>query len=102
MKAHDIILGLHKEIQPRQPWIIHGFRAKPGVAKMLTDKGIYLSFGEKFNTDSIRVTPPELICAETDESTLPIETIISSLSAASPQPLLPIITDNHARLFIKR
>lgn len=82
VKAHDVIVGIKKDLQPRQNWVVHGFRGKPTVAKMLTDIGIYLSFGERFNEEAIRVTPPEMILAETDESALDIFTIIRGISAS--------------------
>ena len=80
VKAHDVIVGLKKELQPTQKWLVHGFRGKPSVAKMLTDEGIYLSFGEKFNPETPSTVPVELILTETDESTLSIGEIIANLS----------------------
>lgn len=75
VRAHDIILGLHRDLHPTQAWIIHGFRQKPTIAKMLTDAGIYLSFGEKFNPESLMSCPKDRLLAETDESSLSIDRI---------------------------
>ena len=96
VKAHDVIVGLRRELTLTQNWAIHGFRGKPTVAKMLTDAGIYLSFGEKFNPDSLPAVPPHLILAETDESLLSINEIIHNLSVAADQDLLPLIIRNTA------
>lgn len=68
VKSYDIILRLKKELKPSQLWIIHGFRGKPETARQLTDNGIALSFGEKFNSESVLVTPADLLFTETDES----------------------------------
>lgn len=81
VKAHDIIVGLKRDIKPRQKWMVHGFRGKPSVAKMLFSQGIYLSFGEKFNPETLPTVPSEMILAETDDSALSIEQIISNMSA---------------------
>ena len=81
VKAHDIIVGLRRDLQPSQNWLVHGFRGKPTVAKMLTDCGIYLSFGEKFNPEALLSTPSSLILAETDESPLDILEIIFGISS---------------------
>lgn len=96
VKAHDIIVGLKKDLQPKQKWLVHGFRNKPSVASMLTDAGIYLSFGQNFNEESLRVTPRHMILAETDESELSIETIIAALSKAYGENLFDLILDNSA------
>lgn len=97
VKAHDIIAAYRKKSKTTQNWVIHGFRAKPSVAKMLTDLGIYLSFGEKFNPDSLKSAPKDKILAETDESPLPIKSIISKLSEVRGEDLTEVIAENTAR-----
>ena len=97
VKAHDIIFGLYRDIQPTQKWAIHGFRAKPGVAKMFTDTGIWLSFGEFFNPDSLKAVPKDFILAETDESSLSIENIIERLSEVRGEDLKDKILENTFR-----
>ena len=70
VKAYNEIIQLHKISKPTQPWIIHGFRGKPQLALSLTQQGIYLSFGENYNEQSLAVTPNEYIFIETDESNI--------------------------------
>ncbi|MDE6410851.1 MAG: TatD family hydrolase [Muribaculaceae bacterium] len=98
VKAHDVIIGIHKELQPRQPWIIHGFRNKPTIAEMFIREGIYLSFGQYFNPATVHNAPHELILAETDESELPIREIIHLLSDARGTDLTHFIAENGERL----
>lgn len=81
VKAHVQIIGIHKEMRPRQPWIIHGFRYKPTIAALYLNEGILLSYGERFNAESLRLTPPEMCLAETDESPLSISQVIGLHSA---------------------
>lgn len=98
VKAADIILGLKKDLQPKQPWIIHGFRGKPSLMRQLTDKGLFLSFGEKFNPDTVNQMPGDKILAETDDSILTIQEIIGALSEAANRDLLVNIRQNVAAL----
>ena len=81
-------------MNPTQKWLVHGLRAKPTVAKMLTDAGIYVSFGEKFNPAALAATPEEMILAETDESSLTIEEIISNLSESLGRDITQLIERN--------
>ena len=94
VKAHDIIVGLKRDLKPTQKWLVHGFRGKPSVAKMLTDAGIYLSFGEKFNEETPSTVPEDMILAETDNSQLDIEGIISLLSTNMGKDMTEIIAAN--------
>lgn len=100
VKAHDMILGLKKDLNPSQNWLVHGLRGKPTIAKMLTDAGIFVSFGEFFNPASPKVVPPGLLLAETDESGLSIEAIIARLSENLGKDVTDLIASNTAR-FLK-
>ncbi|MCH5233961.1 MAG: TatD family hydrolase [Muribaculaceae bacterium] len=94
VKAHDVIVGLKRDLNPSQKWLVHGFRGKPTVVKMLTDAGIYLSFGEKFNPESLPLVPKNMLLAETDESSLTIEEIIANLSASFGYDITELIAQN--------
>lgn len=83
VKGDDIICGLRRDMHPAKPWIIHGYRGKPGGAASLLRAGCHLSFGEKFNPDTVAAvlaSAPDRLLAETDESPLPITQIIASLN----------------------
>lgn len=97
VKAQEMLIGIKKDMKPRQPWLVHGFRGKPTVAKMLTDAGMLLSFGERFNESTLAGLDKDLIFAETDESALSIEEIIANMSAARGEDLTPAIAANTAR-----
>ena len=101
VKAHDVIVGLKKDINPKQKWLVHGFRGKPSVAKMLTDAGIYLSFGEKFNPETPITVPENMILAETDDSLLSINEIIENLSSNLGKEMKEIFERN-TREFLGR
>ena len=74
------IMAMKKRMQPKQAWIIHGFRGKPELAKQLLKMGFALSFGEKFNPLSVEVTPLHQLCIETDVSCMRIEDIYHNIS----------------------
>lgn len=97
VKAHDVVIGMKKELAPGAGsplWVVHGFRGKPTVARMLAAAGIGMSLGERFNAESLQTIPPELLFAETDESKLTITQIIAALSAAAGTDLQPVIAGN--------
>lgn len=74
------LVNLRKALNPRQTWIIHGFRGKPELADQLVRAGLYLSFGELHNQESVSITPVERLLIETDESEMNIEDIYEKIS----------------------
>lgn len=83
VKAFDDILAIKHKMQPKQPWIIHGFRGKPQQAQQLLDNGFRLSFGEHFNHESLTLAfNHHSLLLETDESTLSIEEIYTNVAHA--------------------
>ena len=66
VKAYQEIIALHNRWSPAQPWIIHGFRGKPQLARQLLDHGFHLSFGSRYNPASLAITPPSRLHRETD------------------------------------
>lgn len=98
VKSTDIIMGLKRDLNPTQQWVIHGFRGKPQTAQMLLKAGILLSFGPKFNAETVAVMPEGTILAETDDSIETIEQVIASLSEAANRDLTPEIKDATGRV----
>ena len=80
VKGFDTIIALHKEISPKQAWIIHGFRGKPQQAEQLIKNGFYISFGDKFNIDSVKAIPLERLFIESDESKKSIDKIYDEIA----------------------
>lgn len=89
VRALDLLLAARRELQPTARWTLHGFRGKPAQARQLLAEGFDLSFGPRFNADSLRLCPPERLHIETDDTGLDIETvhraIIGAASAGLPQ-----------------
>lgn len=81
VKAWDMLLGIRREMNPSQPWGIHGFRGGPQQASQLLAHGFYLSLGEHFNPATAAIIPDDRLLVETDESGLGIDIIIDRISA---------------------
>lgn len=75
VKAFDEVIRLHKTRFPHELWIIHGFRGKPEQARQLLREGFFLSFGEHFNDEALRLCPLEYFFIESDESRISIDTL---------------------------
>ncbi|MDE6006888.1 MAG: TatD family hydrolase [Muribaculaceae bacterium] len=99
VKGHDVILGAHRDLKPRQNWAIHGFRQKPQVADMFIRAGFYLSFGAEFNPETVSGIRIDRILAETDDSEQSIEEVITRLSEVRGEDLREQIAQN-SRAFL--
>ena len=75
VRASNELCQLRRTLKPVQPWVVHGFRGNARVARQLLDAGFYLSYGQYFNPEAVRITPIDRLLVETDESPLPIEEI---------------------------
>ncbi len=75
VRSTNELLRLKRELNPSEPWIIHGFRGKPDLAKEFLKYGFYLSFGEKYQKEALSVVPVDRLFLETDESPIPIEVL---------------------------
>jgi TatD DNase family protein len=75
------LMDLQKRVRPSQKWIIHGFRGKPQLATQLLKNGISLSFGEKFNPESVKIIPFDNLYIETDESEIPLEELYNRIAS---------------------
>lgn len=83
VRRYDILLRMKKLFNPAASWAVHGFRSKPEVAQKLAEAGIYMSVGPKFNADTVRMIPRNLLLLETDQ--LPdseIEKVIEAVAKA--------------------
>lgn len=93
VKAWDELLLLHKQVNPSMPWIIHGFRGKPQLAKQLLSKtNIILSFGVNFNAESLLITPLSKLFIETDDSACELMTLYYSVANERNIPLNELIS----------
>ncbi len=81
VKAFDRILAIKRELNPRQPWIIHSFRGKPQQALQLLRAGLHLSLGPHFNPATARIIPLDRLHIETDDSSTSLEDVAKSVES---------------------
>lgn len=102
--ALNDILRLRKEQHATQPWIYHGFRGKPQQLQSLVKAGFYVSFGPRFNAESLRLCPMERLLVETDEATCSIGEVYALIATSRGVPLHELVKQmhrNYATLFLK-
>lgn len=105
VKATNELIALKKEFHPHQAWIIHGFRGKKELAQSLTGQGFYLSFGARYNAEALQGVPTDRILLETDEASLPIQSLYrqaASLLRIPEEKLTDTIQETINRLFFSR
>lgn len=100
VKAFDELLALKREMQTAA--IIHGFRGKPQQMRSLCKAGFFISFGEKFNEETMREMPIDQLFLETDDSKADIRTIYrraAALKAMAESTLEAKIEANFRKVF---
>ena len=105
VKAYNELIKMKREVATNIPWVIHGFRGKPELAKQLLGEGFYLSYGFKCNEESLRATPLNRLLFETDESEEPIVNLYAQSAALFPIPthqLCELVRQNVDKVFFKR
>lgn len=101
VKGIDEIIAIHKNIKPKQAWIIHGFRGNRIQAEQLVKQGFYISLGERFNEETVRAIPEERLFIESDESTRNIADIYKNIAIArniSIDKLTELIDENRKKI----
>ena len=105
IKVFEYQLKLKQQIKPANPWIIHGFRGKAALAEECLRHGFYLSFGEKYQEEALRITPAGRLFLETDESSVPVADLYSraaEVRRVSLAELTEAIRENIAKVFFKQ
>lgn len=102
VKAWNELITLKKQFNPKQPWIIHGFRGNRILSEQLFEQGFYLSFSSKFNAETIHTAMLNRLFLETDALPITIQTVYKQVSAhlnISESSLQATLTNNFNALF---
>jgi TatD DNase family protein len=72
VRGFQEVIQLHKQLQPQQAWVIHGFNRNLALAQTLIAEGLYLSFGFDLLTSRtlpqvLAALPLDRIFLETDD-----------------------------------
>src|SRR5574344_494039 len=81
VKAIDKIIFFKKELKPKQRWLIHGFRGGPIQSSQLLELNIDISFGKKYNIETIKQIPLNRLFVESDDYS-DVSDIYESISTA--------------------
>lgn len=92
VRAWDELLGEHRRLRPKQPWMVHGFRGKTDLAKQLITKGMYISFWFDYiikpeSSGLVRSLPGDRIFLETDGADIDIRDIYYKVSLDLGMPI---------------
>ena len=106
VRCSSEIIRLHKIYSPQQAWVIHGFRSNSNVlSNYLSETGIYISIGDKFNEEAVKIIPNDRLMLETDESTLSIEEIAERVAKVRSQSIQDVLNhiaqNNKTALFLE-
>ena len=107
VRAFQEIIQLKKEMNPKQPWIVHGFNKNHQIAFDLIQHQICISFGESLlKNERLQETfsklPLDFLFLETDTSEEHIEyiyNIASELRKTEKQDIINTVKQNFSRIF---
>jgi TatD DNase family protein len=85
VRAWEELLAVHKNLNPKTPWLIHGFRGTPELATQLFLKGLYLSLWFDFalrpeSSKLLKTLPKSRFFLETDGADVDIRTIYKKVA----------------------
>jgi TatD DNase family protein len=85
VKSWDELLSAHKNLKPKTPWLVHGFRGKKELASQLLNRGMFLSIWYDFvlrpeSKEILLFIPNERIFLETDGAEVDIKEIYRKVS----------------------
>lgn len=86
------------------PLAIHGMRAGERMARIWLDAGCYLSFGPRFNSSALLITPLDRLLIETDDDAITIQEVAALVAQAlglSTQAVITTAAENARRLLTK-
>jgi TatD DNase family protein len=102
VKAWNELIALKKEINPKQSWIIHGYRGNINQVEQLVKFGFKFSLGEYSNSEILKEIPMSSLFFETDMSDSSIFTIYqkySELIGISVKDLVALVSVNVKNTF---
>lgn len=101
VKAIDELLFARKSAKAVQPWILHGFRGNAEQACQLHKAGIYVSFGEHYDTEALHSIPHDCLFLESDASGHidAVYECISNELGISRKHLETVVSANTSHLF---
>lgn len=83
VRSWSELLAIHREMNPREVWIVHGFRGKPALAEQLLRAGLYLSFGQYYQPEALSLAyEAGKLFLESDDAPLSIRNLYAQAGIA--------------------
>jgi len=107
VRSYEEVLSAQKKFKPAMPWIIHGFKGKPELARQLTGKGLYLSAWVEWavrpvSAETLKSIPPGMLFLETDGfniSIIPVYQVVADHIGIEVETLRKRIQENYRKIF---
>jgi len=85
VRSWGALMDAHKRLKPQTPWMVHGFRGKPDLARQLSARGIYLSPWAPYLMEEdaellLKSIPQDHLLIETDGFGVSLGTIYREVS----------------------
>lgn len=81
VQSWGTLIEMHRELSPRQPWIVHGYRKGAELADQLLSRGMWLSFGALYQSEALTLAyEAKHMMLETDASGGRIEEVYHSVA----------------------
>lgn len=103
VRDFDNVIRLRKQLKPKQPWLIHGFRGNPTQMNQLYSHGILVSFGQNHNKEALTIIHPDRLFLETDAK-CPIHEVIqtaASVRSESQEAIIRHLSSNTERFLLQ-
>ncbi len=109
VRAQQEVIAIIRKHKPLEAIVLHGFSQRPSVAQQWLNEGFCLSFGaallnpNKALAESLRLTPPDRMFFETDDSITTIEGIYKSAAIIlniAPDLLMERVEQNFKEAFL--
>ena len=104
VRAIDQLLRLRRELHPTMPWMFHGFRGKPQQLRSLLAAGFYVSFGFRYNEESLSLCPIDHLMLESDDEGRSIVDLYNNVAeqrGISKSSLCTAMAENYLAFFRK-
>ena len=108
VKAFQQLLKIRKDMNARQPWILHGFNSSPQLAGDLVKKSIFISASPRLMNNEARCKkilesiPPDCLFIETDDEETGIVEIYTQIAGClgmKSEQLRDQVQKNYRKIF---
>lgn len=103
VRDFDSVIRLRKQLEPTQPWLIHGFRGGPAQMNQLYRNKILVSLGPNHNPQTLKEIPSDRLFLETDThcSIQEVIQLAATQRSETEDTIIRQITNNTERFLLQ-